>query len=121
MTQITATQFAIEQGTIAFIIRLYDEDGTLVVPETIQWSLRDLSGSIINDREDVAIGDPGQDNTILLSGADLAIEEAGSYQLPSFVPRHLLVEATYNSTLGAGLPVNCLIEFNIVNLHIGGA
>lgn len=74
-----------------------DADGTAVTPNTVQWSLTNATGLIINSRDDVSIT-PGETVSIVLSGADI-LETDG-------LERKLTVEAVYNSiTYGNNLPL----------------
>jgi hypothetical protein len=89
---------AIERSTYAVDLSFSDEDGTAMVPDSLTWSLRNSAGAIINARSSVATV-VGTTVTIVLSGADLSYEPSvGS-------SRVLTIEATYTSSLGAGLPL----------------
>lgn len=96
----TLTTRAKENSTYVITVTFTDEDGDAVVPTSITWSLTDKSGNVINDREDVAVAVPASSVDVVLSGADLAVGTATAVQ------RYFLVEATYNSDLGTGLPLN---------------
>ena len=92
-----------EQSTYVVTASFYDEDGNLVVPDTIKWTLSNLGGMIINSREDVIIAVPVSQVEIVLSGDDLAIFGSDISSTPK---RLITVEATYTSALGANLPLN---------------
>lgn len=95
---------ATENSTFPVRLTFTDEDGAALVPSAVTWTLTDLAGLVINSREDVA-ATPGATVTIVLSGADLEVGSAVQ------VERMLTVEATYSSSLGAGLPLVEEIRF----------
>ena len=88
-----------ENSTYIVTVTFYDEDGNQVPPTAVQWSLTDKSGTVINGREDVVLS-PAEEVEIVLYGADLAVGT------PTAAQRYLLVEASYNSSLGSNLPLN---------------
>lgn len=103
----TLTTHATEQSTFVVTVKFYDEDGAAVVPTEIKWTLTDPVGNVVNNRADVEIGTPASTVDIVLSGLDLALEGyVGPY-------RHLTIKATYNSTLGSGLPLREAAIFEI--------
>lgn len=102
------TDKAPERATYAITATYLDDDGVNVIPSAATWTLTDLSGNVINGRSAVAIATPSLSNTIVLSGADLAI---GTYG----INRELLVEYTYTSSLGAGLLGKYACRFEILN------
>lgn len=106
---------ASEKSALFVTLGFTDEDGNDVVPDSIKWTLVDLTGSVINTRAQVAVAVPAASVTIVLSGADLAIQtsEANSRNT---VKRRLVVEAVYDSALGDNLPLNESCEFTIRNL-----
>lgn len=91
-----------EKGTAAITCAFTDEDGDVVVPSSIVWTLTNEAGTVINSREQVAVAVPAASTTITLSGDDLAILTAEVNRRE--VKRYLVVEITYNSDLGSGLP-----------------
>lgn len=108
-TKFTLAEAAIEEGTKAFEVSFTDEDGNPVSPTTAIWSLtKDDKTTIVNDRTDIAITTPGTTETILLSGADLALEAGELYGW-----RYLVIEGTYNSSLGSDLPFKDHLFFAI--------
>ncbi len=78
-----------------------DENGDVVVPTAITWSLTDIEGTTINSRTDVSIGTPASTYNLTLDAADttlLSTETAyGTYH------RYITFRAVYNSALGTGL------------------
>ena len=95
-----------ELSSVGLAITFRDEESTLIAPDTLTWTLTNEAGTVINSREDVAVASPGTTTTIVLSGNDLQIlgtSDRGE--------RRLLLEATYTSALGSGLPFNDEVIF----------
>jgi hypothetical protein len=80
----------------------------------LTWTLTDLAGTVINNREAEVISAPAASNDILLSGDDLAFQSSESSK--TRVGRKLLVEGTCASSLGSDLPVKDEVQFTIRNL-----
>jgi len=99
MSTILATH-ADEGGTYVVNIATTDENGAPKAPETLNWTLTDINGTIINSRSEVAISAPTASEDVVLSGADLAIQVG---ETETEVTRIFTVKGTYNSTLGVGL------------------
>jgi len=106
------TTIASEESTFAVAAAFTDDADAAVVPDTLTWTLSDLSGTIINSRDQVSVVSPASTTTIVLSGADLALQAGESGK----VKRRLTVEGTYTSSLGAGLPLTAECEFLIEDL-----
>jgi len=87
-----------EEGTFHAVCTFADEDGKSCVPITLVWTLSDLDGNVINGRSAVAVAVPATANTITMKGTDLTIVSGQANE------RLFLIEWTYNSTYGAGLP-----------------
>jgi hypothetical protein len=103
----TLATHAKEESTYVVVATFKDEDGALVTPQTITWTLTDLHGTIINNRKDVAVASPASAVNIVLSGSDLSTQRASSAE------RLLAIEATYDSDLGNGLPLCSEVKFII--------
>lgn len=112
-TEFSVSQAAVENGTFAITVSFTDEDGNAVVPNSpLTWSLtKSDRQTIVNNREDIQITTPATSVTIVLSGADLA-KDTG--KLVSW--RYLVIEGTYNSTLGNDLPLKDHLRFPIVDI-----
>jgi hypothetical protein len=110
---ITIATRAVEKSTFALVVTFYDELNALVIPNEIYWTLTNRQGDIINGLSHVMVGVPGSTITILLKGADLAIQ---SDEASSPASRLLTIEALYDSSLGLGLPFNEEAVFFIDNL-----
>lgn len=113
MTATKLTTEAIEGGTYAVTFTFRDEEGQPVTPTGLTWTLKRGDGTVINNREDVAIASDSS-ITVVLSGSDLALDgykDTGR--------RFLLVQGEYDSTLGSNLPIRDEVSFIIRNL-VGG-
>lgn len=99
-----------EKSTLVVTVAFTDENGDAVTPTAATWTLTDGQGAVINSRSAVAISSLSTSVTIVLSGDDLAISD------PDVLDRVLLVEATYNSSAGSGLPAKKEYSFNVNNL-----
>lgn len=108
--EITAKK-AIERSTFVPTIHFKDEDGNVATPTSAKWSLVDVNGEVVNERLDVEITEPQSSQDILLQGDDLMLLEGRAEEY-----RWLIVEATYTSSLGSGLPLNEQVRFSILNL-----
>jgi len=85
-------------------------DGSAVTPASVTWSLMNLSGTIINSRDQVSIG-AASEIEIWLTGDDLQLlDETNEYEL-----RKILVEATYNNG-AAVVPLKDEGQFAVYNL-----
>jgi hypothetical protein len=104
-------QVASEGGTFPITINFLDEDGVAVVPNAASWSLtREDRVTIVNGREEEVIT-PASEVIIVLQGDDLA-----SLNEKPLEWRYLVIEGTYNSTLGTDLPLKDHLKFPVVNI-----
>ena len=104
---------AYEQSTYVFVVTLTDEEGDAVVPASLKWTLTTKDELVVNDREQVVHSGLSTENKIVLSGDDLQI--LPSEEKLRSVDRRFIVEATYDSTLGSGLPVTGVAAFKVTN------
>jgi len=105
-----------EESTLVIQTSFTNEDGEAETPLTLTWTLTDENGTVINSREDVEVSSPAASNDIVLSGDDLSMLAAEVTAGDITVERRFLVEATYNSDLGADLPLKDVVRFQIRNL-----
>lgn len=91
-----------EGGTYIVNIATADEDGNAETPVTLNWTLTDTDGTIINSRDEVSIVSPTASEDVVLSGDDCAIQVG---ETEDEVTRVFTVKGTYNSILGSGLPL----------------
>jgi hypothetical protein len=103
-----------EESTYIITCVFKDEDGDAVIPVTINWSLTTVNGTVINSRNEVSVGTPASTIDIVLSGDDLQILTNETNR--KRVPRKITVEATYNSSVGAGLGLKDSAVFDLENL-----
>lgn len=101
---------AVEQSTYFPVASFLDEDGNAEDVKTLKWTLTDISGNVINGREDVEVDTPSTSETIVLSGDDLAVFSGDRLR------RIITFNATYDSDLGADLALNGAAEFAITQL-----
>ena len=66
-------QDANEKGEYLITLAFKDENGVAQTPTSATWTLTKYDGTVVNSREDVAIGSPTSSETVTLSANDLAI------------------------------------------------
>ncbi len=104
---------AIEGSSFKVTAVFYDESGNAVAPDTMTWTLTDEDGSVVNEREDIAITDPSSTESILLQGDDLVVDGNDP------VERIVTFEGTYTSAdFGAGLPLVDESRFTLIPIII---
>lgn len=106
MARITLTEEAVEESTLVVSVTFLDEADEEITPLSVDWTLTDRYGVVVNERDGVSVT-PATTVTLLLTGDDLMLlGEMDSGQ------RLLLVEATYS---GHGATVNLReeIEFTV--------
>jgi len=107
MTELTTK--AKEESTYTIQAVITDEDDNALTPNSLTWTLLDLYGNVINEREDVELT-PASTVSITMSGDDLAVTAANGTK------RRLLLEGDYDSDYGEGLPLKEQVEFEIEEL-----
>jgi len=116
----TLTEIAQEKSTYLVTFTFQDENGDVVVPATVVWSLTDGNGNIVNSLTDQS-ETPASSITITLTGDDLQVSAAETALARvgnrNTVRRHIVVEAIYDSvTYGNGLGLNDEAVFELENL-----
>lgn len=101
------TTRAVEQSTFGIVAAFTDEAEAPMIPNVLTWSLLNGEGAVINGRSAIPIT-PAASVTIVCSGADLVASEGST--------RVVLIEATFDSDLGADLPLRDTVTFQIANL-----
>lgn len=96
------------ESTAGIEVSFYDEDGVLVTPNSVTWTLLNSLGSTVNARQNVDVDTPASTVTIVLYGDDLRYADGKT--------RYLLVDAVYSSDLGAALPLRNEIVFTLKKL-----
>jgi hypothetical protein len=104
----TLTAKANDKSTYVVTVAFTDEDGVAAIPTAINWTLTNSVGAVINSRSNVSVATPATSVDILLGALDLDYDEGRR--------RVLTIQATYNSSLGTGLPLKDQVEFAIDNL-----
>lgn len=100
---IQIVQHAVERSSILFVVKFFDLESNAVTPnDDITWSLYRPGGEYINGKESVSVSPPAEKVNIVLSGEDLPNGEVV-----------LLVECTFNSTLGFNLPLRQEATFRV--------
>ena len=101
---------AVEKGSFVITASFTDENGDAVVPKTVKWTLVDAeTEDIVNSREQVS-ATPATSVDILLQGDDLAILHGQRKEL-----RELIVEWTYDGSLGNDIPQKDMARFYVTN------
>jgi len=107
------TTEAIEKSTFVISVSFTDEDDSAVVPNSgLTWTLTDMDGDVINNRENVSIT-PASTIYIVLQGDDLEIADSSN----NYEGRIITVEGTYDSDLGSDLPMKDTCRFDVINLR----
>jgi hypothetical protein len=106
----TFTTPAVKRSTYVIHVSFTDDTGAAAVPNAdLTWTLLKKDGSIVNGRQNVAITSAAS-ITIVLHGADLALTARESKT------RKVLIQGTYNSSLGSNLEIKDEVTFPIVDL-----
>ena len=106
MARITLAEEAVEQSTFVVPVTFRDEQGQAIAPTVATWTLTNEYGVVVNGRTAVPISPLAATVNVVLTGADLRmLGELDNRK------RLLLIEATYNSSLGTGLNLREEIEF----------
>ena len=106
MSLIKLTDKVNEESVLPLVLTFKDEDGTVMSPTLVKWSLSEADGTIINSRTDVTLSGPPYN--LVLSGDDTALQGADDN-----LERRLTIRAVYTSDYGAGLKLNREIQFYI--------
>lgn len=108
MTTLTTDTFeAYEKDTLSIQVSFFDSDQvTAVTPNTLAWTLKDITGTVINARSAITLT-PATSVWIELTGDDLAMTATGR-------ERRLLLTGTYNSIIhGTNRQINREIKILI--------
>lgn len=97
-----------EKGTYVVTAAFTDETGAAVVPNAgLTWTLTDMQGVVVNSRSAVSIASASSIN-IVLTGSDLELSDTYLGNL-----RAVVIQGTYNSSLGSNLPIKKEVRFVI--------
>lgn len=94
---ITLTLDAVEESTYVLNVAFYDEDDNTVTPNSVNWTLTDVAGTVINSRTEVVLT-PAIAVDIVLTGDDLALGATRGE-----VQRIVTIQAVYDSDAGNDL------------------
>ncbi len=87
---------AVEKSNVGVEWTFTADDGSEPDITSLSWTLTNLDGDVINGREDEAVDEPAAENTIVLSGDDLALEDQDNdYEI-----RIMTIYATYDPKTG---------------------
>lgn len=110
---ITLPEHASEKSTYRITAAFYDSSNNAVTPSAANFTLLDGGGNICNNRNAVVISSLNTSVDIVLSGNDFA---AGNNEGVDTWTRYLLLQATYSSTEGSGLPLKEMCRLYVDNL-----
>lgn len=102
------TTKADENSTYIITASFTDEDDNTVVPNTLTWTLVDMDGNVINERQDIVVSSLASSINIVLSGNDLALSGSSKTE-----ERIITLEGTYDSSSGSNLPIVSSASFKI--------
>ena len=97
-----------EGGSAVLCISFKDDNKSPIVPLTLSWTLCDALGGIINNRQDEVVDTPASVTKILVYGDDLKLTDAEDDGF-----RLVLLDGTYDSSLGDGIPLKDQFGFYI--------
>jgi len=101
---------AVEKSTYIITCAFTDAAGAVVVPDSINWTLTDAEGNVVNGHDSTSVAVPAASVDIVLSGDDLTCPHGRDRSLI------LLLEAVYDSTEGSDLPLREQVRFMVQNL-----
>lgn len=103
---ITLANNVTNRGTYLISGQVTNEDGTLMVPSFIKWTLTDKWGNVINGKNNVSITPPTSEFVITLTGDDIDLEDSNN--------RIFTVDIEYDSVAyGNDLPLRAQSSFTI--------
>jgi hypothetical protein len=109
----TKIQGVVAEGSrVKILVDVYNLDDAVVQPISLAWTLTDIVGSIINDRQDISVSNPTVSQPIILYGKDLEVTELVK---KGHVQRLLYINATYSES-GVTIPYTHQYLFVIENL-----
>jgi hypothetical protein len=102
-----------EGGTYGINVAFTGLNAETFTPKTLEWTLSDLNGVIINSRDRVSVSPSGTSYLFIMSGADLEYDEEAAD-----TERVFTVEGTFDATYGTDLPFRDQVQFSIVDMVI---
>ncbi len=104
-----------EQEDATFTVEVKDEDGLVVTPTALTWTLTDEWGEVVNDKADQDASTLADLSLVDLAPTDTIVQTAERKK--QHVPRKILFTATYNSNYGIGRQKKKEHSFEIKNLR----
>lgn len=103
---------AIRKSTYIINFIPKDENGDVITPDSVTYTLMDKHETVINSLEDVVVT-PDTSMDVILSGDDLDFQasEKGTYE----ALRHFTVTAQYDSSLEDNVPLIDTATFYIID------
>ena len=110
MGMVTLLKSANEGGTYVIQVKPKDEDQNDVMLNSLQWTLTDLNGDIVNNNKDINVEETDLDYVIniVLTDKDLT---------PGY--KILTLKGTYHSVYGTNLPITAAVKFYVSDLLEG--
>lgn len=105
MTELTATPN--EGSTIVISVAFKDLDNVAFTPSDCAWSLSKKDGTVINNRDRIAVTVSGTSHDFVIFGDDLLFADGKD--------RYFLVEGTYDNIYGSDLPFRDEAHFVVVD------
>lgn len=97
---------AVEYSIFPIKCSFYDQTNVLTVPISASWTLTDLNGSIINNRNAIVFSPLASEMTIVLVDNDLVCNGKSRDCL-------IFVDSRINSTLGSNLRLTEEVRFTV--------
>jgi len=105
-------EYAVALSTFFVDLTFRDETDQEKAPDSATWTLKDEDGAVVNSREDEEISSPTSEETIVLSGDDLALPAGFTGKSEN---RVFIVSAVYDSDDLADAPLIDSLVFPVVN------
>ena len=111
----TTLSVHMDEGGAYFVhIETKDETGAAKAPKTLNWTLTDEFGNVINNRKEVSISNPTASEDVVLNGDDCAVQPR---ETASEIKRIFTIEGTYDSDKGTDLNLRgqcCIVLDNYI-------
>jgi hypothetical protein len=116
-TPFRSTEYAVESSTFVVGINLLSEVGSVLIPNSLYWTLVAPEGAVVNSRQSVGVT-PASSLSIVLHGADLVVYDTKRES----ETRRMIVHGSYNSVHGTGIEISDSLEFIVYNTNkqLGG-
>jgi hypothetical protein len=105
----TLATHALEESTYYITVTCKNKNDVEQAPTVLKWTLTDMAGTVINNRDEVSVANPTASEEITLSGDDLAFS---TDEIESEILRILTITSTLD-----GNPLTGRTYFWIDNLE----